>query len=106
MKVLSFILSAYLLFLIAVPCCAIDNCSDQFISDGQVANHEEEENNKNDCGNCSPFFTCTACAGFILSVENTVIKTTPSFSNNHYTRYILSPVTDVHFDFWQPPRFS
>jgi hypothetical protein len=104
MKVLSFILSAYLLFLNAVPCCAIDNCSDQFVSAGQVANHEED--NKNDCGNCSPFFTCTACAGFTLSVETTCIKTSPSFSSSHHARYILSPVTDVHFDFWQPPRLS
>jgi hypothetical protein len=103
-KVFSFILTAYLLFLHTVPCCAIDNCKDELTITGQVADHEEED--KNDCGNCSPFFTCTACAGFILSVENTVIKTIPSFCANHYTGYILAPVTDVHFDFWQPPRFS
>jgi hypothetical protein len=39
MKVFAFILSAYLLFLFAVPCCTFDNCPEDKIA--QEANHEK-----------------------------------------------------------------
>ena len=101
MKVFAFILSAYLLFLFSVPCCAFDNCSEEKIS--QETNHE---NNKGDCGNCSPFFTCTGCSGFTVSIENNDLEVVPAFSPHQYAGYILSTIPDVHYDFWQPPKLG
>ena len=101
MKVLAFILSAYLLFLFAVPCCSFDNCPEDKIE--QTADHESGDG---DCGRCSPFFTCTECAGFTASVENSNLDVSPSVFNRHYTGYILSFIPDVHYDFWQPPKLG
>ena len=98
MKVIAFILSAYLIFLFAVPCCSFDNCPEELTM--QQADHEE---NDEDCGTCSPFFTCTSCSGFTVSV--TVHSEIISFiSNNQYPAYIVSSVPDISYDFWQPPR--
>lgn len=101
MKVIAFILSAYLLFLFAVPCCTFDNCPEE--QTAQEANHEQEDD---DCGNCSPFFTCTGCSGFTVSFEITHLDIVPAFSPNQYAGYILSSIPDVHYDFWQPPKLA
>jgi hypothetical protein len=50
MKVIAFILAAYLLFLFAIPCCTFDNCPED--KTAQEANHEKGDG---DCGSCSPF---------------------------------------------------
>ena len=99
LKVIAFILSAYLLFLFAIPCCSFDNCTDD--RSEQQTNHKEGDG---DCGNCSPFFTCTGCSGFIASLENTGIEMISDFPAHQYPGYIVSSIPDVHYDFWQPPR--
>ena len=104
MKVFSFILTAYLVFLIAVPCCETDNCADELTGNEQSANHESDNNN--DCGNCSPFFTCTGCAGFSTSITHLDFEAFDLFASIHFARYVLSSITDVHYDFWQPPRLA
>ena len=101
MKVIAFILSAYLLFLFAIPCCLFDNCSEENAS--QASDHEKKDG---DCSNCSPFFTCTGCSGF--TITNPEINSGPiSFlANNQYSDYIVSSMPDVNYDFWQPPKLD
>jgi hypothetical protein len=101
MKVFAFILSVYFVFLFSVPCCALDNCSEE--KTAQETNHESSDG---DCGSCSPFFTCTGCTGFTLSTENNNLEIISYFSGHQYAGYILSPVSDVHYDFWQPPKLG
>ncbi len=101
MKVIAFILSAYLLFLFAIPCCTFDNCAEEKIT--QETDHEESDG---DCGSCSPFFTCTGCSGFTVSFENNNIEIASAFSPHQYAGYIVSPIPDVHYDFWQPPKLA
>jgi hypothetical protein len=98
-KIIAFILSAYFIFLLAVPCCSFDNCPDEKTE--QAANHDKGDG---DCGNCSPFFTCTGCAGITLSSETPVIEVISFVPGHLYTGFILSSITDVHYDFWQPPK--
>jgi Family of unknown function (DUF6660) len=99
MKVVAFILSAYLLFLFAIPCCAFDNCPED--KTAQEANHEKGDG---DCGSCSPFFTCTGCSGFTVSFDNNCVEIVPPFTSHQYAGFILSSIPDVHYDFWQPPK--
>ena len=99
MKVFAFILAAYLLFLFAIPCCTFDNCAEDKIT--LQSDHEEDDE---DCGSCSPFFTCTGCSGFTVTVENNNLGLIPTFSDQQYAGYILSSIPDVHYDFWQPPK--
>ena len=101
MKVFAFILSAYLVFLFAVPCCAFDNCPED--KTAQETNHEKGDG---DCGSCSPFFTCTGCSGFTVSIENNNLEIISYFSGHQYADYILSDIPDVHYGFWQPPKIA
>ena len=99
MKVLAFILSAYLVFLFAVPCCTFDNCAED-----KIALQTDNEESEDDCGSCSPFFTCTGCSGFTVSFQIADLEIAPTFSGQQYAGYILSSIPDVHYDFWQPPK--
>lgn len=99
MKVIAFILSAYLLLLFAIPCCAFDNCPEE--KEKQEANHQKGDG---DCGNCSPFFTCTGCTGFTVSVTEIGAGVGLFFSCNQYHDYIVSSIPDISYDFWQPPK--
>ena len=101
MKVIAFILSAYLLLLLAVPCCSFDNCP-------QDKTEQEAEHNTGDgdCGSCSPFFSCTGCAGATLSFANTNDEIISSMPVQQYSGYILSVIPTVHYDFWQPPKLG
>ncbi|HET9745024.1 MAG TPA: DUF6660 family protein [Chitinophagaceae bacterium] len=101
MKVVSFILAVYLILLFAIPCCSFDNCPEEKIV--QTENHEMEDD---DCGNCSPFFSCAGCSGVTHSYSNTYFEMIPQDPINQYTGFILSSTPDVHYDFWQPPKLT
>ena len=79
MKVFAFILAAYLLFLFAIPCCTFDNCPEDKIA--LQSDHEEDDD---DCGSCSPFFTCTGCSGFTVTAEVINSELISFFPNNQY----------------------
>jgi hypothetical protein len=105
MKVFAFILSAYLVFLVAIPCCTLDNCSEY--KSVLETNHEKNDGSApadRDCGSCSPFFTCTGCFGFTVSIESNNFEIISYISGHSYTGYILTRIPDAHFDFWQPPK--
>ena len=99
MKVFAFILAAYLLFLFAIPCCTFDNCAEDKIT--VQSDHEEDDD---DCGSCSPFFTCTGCSGFTVTAGVINSELISFFSNNQYPGYIVSSIPEVNYDFWQPPK--
>jgi len=108
MKVIAFILSAYLLFLFAVPCCSFDNCPRE--KTAQTQEHEKGDGPASpagrDCGNCSPFFTCTGCSGFTVTVCEINSALSPFFPSNQYADYIVSPTVEADHDFWQPPKIG
>jgi hypothetical protein len=100
-KVIAFILSGYLIILSAVPCCLFDNCPEDKTE--QSANHNEGDG---DCGNCSPFFSCSGCGGFGFTVELLNFQPALVAVDKIITGYIESPVPDLPSDFWQPPRYA
>ena len=99
MKVIAFILSAYLVFLFAVPCCTFDNCPED-----KIALQAAQEDGDEDCGSCSPFFTCTGCSGFTVTAAEINSELISFFSNNQYPCFIVSSMPEVNYDFWQPPK--
>lgn len=101
MKPIAFILSAYLLFLFAVPCCSFDNCSEE-----KIAQSQEHKNGDGDCGTCSPFFTCNGCSGFTITSSEINSELIPFVLNNQYDNYIVSPIIETDHDFWQPPKLG
>jgi hypothetical protein len=66
----------------------------------------DHDDNDKDCGTCSPFFTCAGCSGFTATIENVTFDINTSFSSHRYTGYVLSSISDVHYDFWQPPKLN
>ena len=101
MKVITFILSAYLLFLFAVPCCSFDNCSEEKTTQAQ-----EHQKRDGDCGNCSPFFTCTGCSGFTITPSEKSSELISFSFDKQYADYIVSSIPETDHDFWQPPKIG
>lgn len=101
MKLISYILAIYLVVLAAVPCCAFDSCPDDKTE--QAANHEKGDN---DCGNCSPFFSCEGCATASISIEPIQIETIITIDSPVYSVYTQQQLPKVDYDFWQPPKIS
>ncbi len=113
MKFVGYILAFYLLLLSAVPCCAFDDCPDDKIGlttgAEQTANHGDEPaspSDKEDCGSCSPFFSCEGCATATIAFEPTAIAISPIKIPSVYTAYIETALPSVEYDFWQPPKLS
>jgi hypothetical protein len=101
MKIIGYILAIYIILLSAIPCCSFDNCPDDKTE--QSSNHEQGDE---DCGNCSPFFTCEGCGGFVSTNELPGIELSPLKPARVYTIFIEQNVPDIHYDFWQPPKLA
>lgn len=102
MKLIAFILSAYLLFLFTVPCCSFDNCPEEKMAQTT----QKHEKGDGDCGACSPFFTCAGCSEFTATATETDSGFISIVLNNQYDTYVVSPVTEADYDFWQPPKLG
>ena len=101
MKRPGLILSFYLILLAAVPCCAVDNCPEDKTE--QAAEHEKGDD---DCGNCSPFFSCEGCATATVAYQPAEFEFTAKKMLPVYTGYNQSSLPEVQLDFWQPPKLS
>jgi hypothetical protein len=108
MRITGYILAVYILLLSAVPCCSFDNCPEDKTE--QTTNHEQGDNPAlpagRDCGNCSPFFTCEGCGGFVSTIEILNFESAPETPVRTYSVYIESRMPDIHYDFWQPPKIA
>lgn len=100
MKAAGIILAIYLLCLSAIPCCAFDDCPD----DQPETSAAHQPGDEDDCGNCSPFFSCEGCASTVVHSEPPLYAIAPVQSKAAYTGYLQLILSQVHFDFWQPPR--
>ena len=103
MKGLSYILSIYMLFLAIFPCCAFDDCPGDKPQARQATSHES---NDDDCGACSPFFNCEGSASATATIDHIYFNIISLPVKQVYTGFLSPYVRDVHYDFWQPPRFA
>jgi sulfatase maturation enzyme AslB (radical SAM superfamily) len=101
MKLFGYILAFYIITLSVVPSCSLDGCLDDKTE--QNSRHDQQDS---DCGNCSPFFTCSGCMISAFTIDLLNLQSTPSISIKTYTGYIESSVPDMHYDFWQPPKIG
>ena len=101
MRIAGFILAFYVLLLAAIPCCVVDNCPEDKIE--QSANHEQGDE---DCGTCSPFFSCEGCAASSTTIQPVQFELSPAVTSSVYAEYKPSSLSETHFDFWQPPRLA
>ena len=101
MKVSACILAIYIILLSGVPCCSFDNCAE--VKTAQAGQHDQ---NDNDCGDCSPLFTCAGCSAFAFTVDPLEIQVSPLNTLKIFTGYIEQDVPEMNYDFWQPPRIG
>lgn len=101
MKIIGYILAVYLVLLAAVPCCAFDDCPDD-----KMETTADHENGDQDCGSCSPFFSCEGCATASIAYHPVSFEITVVEIPVVYAGYIQSTLPHVHFEFWQPPRIG
>ena len=104
LKLLSYILAFYIILLSAVPCCAFDSCPDDKTEVAATA--EKHENGDEDCGNCSPFFSCEGCATATVNVEHVQFEIATTKLLPLYTGYIQPFIPTVDYEVWQPPKLS
>lgn len=90
--------------LFVVPCCAFDDCPEEKQTTEQTGKHERGD--KDDCGTCSPFFSCESCASVTINIQNIYFNDTPADVKQVYAVYISKSIPDVHYDFWRPPRIG
>ncbi|MFN8289337.1 MAG: DUF6660 family protein [Chitinophagaceae bacterium] len=101
MRLPGFVLAFYLLFLAAIPCCALDNCPGEALT--KSSGHKGGDG---DCGNCSPFFNCEGCATATVVYEPFNFQLTPVRQSPVYVSYLESSLQQVKIDFWQPPKIG
>lgn len=89
-----------IMILASTPCCA---------SDCQADNCKEKSSEKHkDCDdNCSPFYSCGSCTGFVcsypLSITEIVYKPSDLDTPSSYIQLLISRFSD---SIWQPPKIA
>ena len=101
MKWLSYLLALYIILLSGVPCCSFNGCPED--KTGHAANQENEKDN---CGNYSPFFSCEGCAVATIAWEPMLFEIPAVNKSPVYTSYIQLSLPQVHYEFWQPPKLG
>lgn len=101
MKLIGYIFAFYLLLLSAVPCCAFDSCPDDKIE--KSAGHENDDE---DCGSCSPFFSCEGCATATIAYQPCSFEFISLQSSPVFPTYIQVSLPKIEYDFWQPPKLG
>ena len=101
MKLLGYILAFYIIGLAAVPCCIIDNCPED-----KTEQTEKHESGDEDCGSCSPFFSCEGCAGATVAYQPMLFDFTSPAIVPVYGAYQQISLPEADLDFWQPPKLG
>lgn len=91
-----------MLALAMFPCCTVDDCPDDKVKTEKSAH----ENDDADCGSCSPFFNCEGCAATSVTIETSSIEIISLTVKQVYTGFIPPIISQVKYEFWQPPRIG
>lgn len=101
MRFFCYILSVYILTLVAIPC--IDQPSDHHSQKKELQGNEHDQHQDGD--NCSPFCTCNCCATPVIQ-QNFIIHF------DHFTllqefnmpEYVSAVTSNYLNAIWQPPQ--
>jgi len=115
MKLLTFILATFILFLAVKP--GVDSISlqtdtEQTCCGGQCApisdnenSQDQDQNQDNDCNgkSCNPFQVCGSCVLVCLNLPFAYIPKPTVFSDKGFT-YQSDFISQFASDFWHPPK--
>ncbi|MCU7550507.1 hypothetical protein OCK74_15420 [Chitinophagaceae bacterium LB-8] len=96
-KAAAFILLLIIFISAFTPCRLLDDCAD----DQVAASHHHEE--KKDC-NCSPFFTCSSCLGFVCISKPVSLPALIPEITIHYEKKINIILSSYTSKLLHPPQ--
>lgn len=105
MKIFTFIMSCYLLFLTCVPCGDGQECNVK--SEVNISATTSHENHDHSEEACTPFCTCSCCPSYAFCnplVKSFVVK--PAFQSQKYHVFNITFYTEVFYNIWQPPQLT
>ncbi|MDP1622203.1 MAG: hypothetical protein Q8M08_07675 [Bacteroidales bacterium] len=101
MKVLTLILSLYILVLIAIPC--VDRPFESTIHPTEQTDHAGH-NHENDADQCSPFCDCNCCGNQVVSAESIVLAEVISLPGHLVFWYSADFNSEPYRSIWLPPE--
>ncbi len=103
MKHLAYILSLYILVLLAIPCADVptDNSLSKVELSSNATHHPQ-----NDLDHCSPFCTCSCCACPVVFQCFISHFDWVSFPPEHVSTYSSVYIFSFCTSFWQPPKLG
>ncbi|HTM98241.1 MAG TPA: DUF6660 family protein [Pedobacter sp.] len=104
MKKLAYLLSLVVMILSIAPCCALEDHSKQ--TKTAVGLKKQTSPTEDCCQDCSPFYTCGGCSGFMTSpligFSIQLQAVIPAHFNN---AYLQSFADGIRPNIWQPPKY-
>jgi len=100
MKLFAYILSIYILTLLAYPCQ--DDCS--YLLTNNTNNSASHTHSEQDCNTCTPFCICNCCHVNTIITLKTYFKATETIPVVISSVYKVISLKDIIFSIWQPPK--
>lgn len=101
MKIIAFILTVYILLLIAIPCVDVPPSAMM-----HKIEHSQNttDNHQHNTDHCSPFCTCYCCTTPILYQTFTLQFSCFSLSQKFESEYRSAYISTLFTSIWQPPK--
>ncbi len=99
MKFLAFIMAFLVLTLSVMPCA--DTNEGKAKNELSKSGHQQKDAQQEDC---SPFCTCTCCAGFSINHFIAALSSIPAYEPNLTTSFLSLQTMEVALPIWQPPQ--
>lgn len=87
------------------PCCALDDHFQQ--TDSKTTVEKNAASNEDCCQECSPFYTCGTCGGFMVIPLISFNTPAPTLLPTAFNpTYLQSFADGMDQNIWQPPKLS
>jgi len=103
MKIIAFILSVYIILLIAMPCVDVPNDHNSLkleLSNLKTDNHHSDSNL------CTPFCTCDCCITPVIQQDSSIRLDCLDYTYRKYSEFSVSYTFSLFAYIWQPPKLS
>src|SRR6476659_4138475 len=99
MKFFAFIMAVIVLALSYIPCSDVISICEKSKMEIRAQHNETQQDDI-----CSPFCTCTCCAGFSINYNVPAIESLPKLLNVNYSPSYFSALIKIALPVWQPPQ--
>lgn len=100
MKFFCYILSIYIISLLAYPC----HDKSDHLNTYKTEKSTDQNHNEQECHTCSPFCSCSCCNVNTIVTVKAGIKTAETVSALPVSIYKETSIKDIILSIWQPPK--